>query len=68
MTETAPRPPMNDAEIRQAVDAYAAGQSIRAVAAQLGRTYGAIHRALDRAGVEFRERGRPAKGSPCGTP
>jgi hypothetical protein len=36
---------------------YAMGQTIRQIAAQLGRSYGCVHRLLGEAGVTFRPRG-----------
>jgi hypothetical protein len=48
--------------LRAAVDLYARGESVRAIAAASGRSYGAVYRALVGAGVELRSRGsrRPA--------
>ncbi len=37
--------------------AYAAGESIRAIAERIGRSYGFVHRALNEEGVSFRPRG-----------
>ncbi|GAB2812619.1 helix-turn-helix domain-containing protein [Actinocorallia aurea] len=42
---------------RTAVEQYAAGRSIRALAAELGRSYGFIHKLLVESGVELRGRG-----------
>ncbi|MFJ8345100.1 helix-turn-helix domain-containing protein [Streptomyces sp. NPDC094153] len=36
---------------------YQAGASIRAIARQTGRSYGAVHKLLADAGVQFRPRG-----------
>jgi hypothetical protein len=36
---------------------YDGGKTVRAIAAASGRSYGAVHRALRRAGVRFRGRG-----------
>ena len=36
---------------------YAAGVSIRALAVDIGRSYGLVHRLLAEAGVELRQRG-----------
>ncbi|GAA0964371.1 helix-turn-helix domain-containing protein [Actinocorallia libanotica] len=42
---------------RIAAEQYAAGRSIRALAAELGRSYGFVHKLLGEAGVELRGRG-----------
>ena len=42
---------------RTAAEQYAAGRSIRALAAELGRSYGFVHKLLGEAGVELRGRG-----------
>ncbi|SEU46495.1 helix-turn-helix domain-containing protein [Nonomuraea wenchangensis] len=36
---------------------YSAGESIRALAASIGRSYGFIHQLLEEAGAEIRHRG-----------
>jgi hypothetical protein len=36
---------------------YDSGKTVRAISAESGRSYGAVHRALQRAGVQFRARG-----------
>jgi transposase len=46
-----------DAMTRQVVSQYRAGASIRELAAELGRSYGFVHRLLCDAGVELRGRG-----------
>ncbi|WP_223774489.1 helix-turn-helix domain-containing protein [Streptomyces sp. 135] len=38
-------------------DAYLAGDSVRAIAAGSGRSYGFVHTLLSEAGVDFRARG-----------
>lgn len=43
--------------IKQLVAGYSEGQSIRALAASVDRSYGFVHRALSEAGVELRKRG-----------
>ncbi len=48
---------LTTAETEQILAAYRTGLSIRAVADQVGRSYGAVHRALAQAGVERRSRG-----------
>jgi len=42
---------------RIAAEQYTAGRSIRALAAELGRSYGFVHKLLGEAGVELRGRG-----------
>ncbi|HET8658254.1 MAG TPA: helix-turn-helix domain-containing protein [Micromonosporaceae bacterium] len=39
------------------VKRYTAGESIRAIAASTGRTYGFVHRVLTESGVQLRQRG-----------
>lgn len=41
----------------EAVKAYRAGMSVRDIAANTNRSYGAVHRLLSEAGVDFRSRG-----------
>ena len=41
--------------------AYASGQSIRQLAAETGRSYGAVHRLLVDNGVSLRGRGGPRR-------
>ncbi|MFD2351650.1 helix-turn-helix domain-containing protein [Nonomuraea ferruginea] len=41
---------------------YAAGESIRALAASTGRSYGFIHRILSESGVTLRGRGGATRG------
>ena len=41
---------------------YAAGESIRALAASTGRSYGFIHRILSESGVNLRGRGGATRG------
>ncbi|MEV4017971.1 helix-turn-helix domain-containing protein [Nonomuraea angiospora] len=41
---------------------YAAGESIRALAASTGRSYGFIHRILSESGVALRGRGGATRG------
>ncbi|MFF9864155.1 helix-turn-helix domain-containing protein [Streptomyces sp. NPDC013953] len=41
---------------------YDAGASIRALAEETGRSYGAVHRLLGEAGVAFRARGGATRG------
>ncbi len=41
---------------------YSAGESIRALAASTGRSYGFIHRILDESGVKLRSRGGATRG------
>ncbi len=53
------RTQLTPGEVDRAIAAYEAGASVRAVAAELGRSYGCIWRVLDRAGVEMRPKGRP---------
>jgi hypothetical protein len=36
---------------------YDSGKTIRAIVAESGRSYGAVHRALQRVGTRFRQRG-----------
>jgi transposase len=43
--------------MRIAAEQYAAGRSIRALAAELNRSYGFVHKLLGEAGVELRGRG-----------
>ncbi|MEV4415452.1 helix-turn-helix domain-containing protein [Catellatospora sp. NPDC049609] len=40
---------------------YTAGESIRALAAATGRSYGFVHRVLAEAGVQLRKRGGPRR-------
>jgi len=42
---------------RTAAEAYAAGRSIRGLAADLGRSYGFVHKLLSEHGVSLRGRG-----------
>ena len=42
---------------------YAAGESIRAIAADTGRSYGFVHGVLKEAGVELRGRGGATRGA-----
>lgn len=46
---------------------YAAGESIRSLAASTGRSYGFVHRLLSEAGVELRGRGGATRGKPSDT-
>ncbi|MGW7517842.1 helix-turn-helix domain-containing protein [Streptomyces sp. NPDC054796] len=57
MTPGTPRTRLTPAEIQEARDLHAAGLSIRAIAAELERSYGAIHGTLTRANVTMRPRG-----------
>ncbi len=57
-TEPKTRSPLTTAEADAIIAAYEAGQSIRAVAAATGWSYGCVWRVLDRAGVEMRPKGR----------
>ncbi|CAM3259083.1 helix-turn-helix domain-containing protein [Stackebrandtia soli] len=43
--------------IRRLIDGYGEGQSIRALAASVDRSYGFVHRVLCEAGVALRKRG-----------
>lgn len=43
--------------IAELVEKYNAGASIRALAEETGRSYGAIHRMLTESGVDIRSRG-----------
>ena len=43
---------------------YSAGESIRALAASTGRSYGFIHRILAESGVTLRSRGGATRGPP----
>ncbi|GAB3279486.1 helix-turn-helix domain-containing protein [Actinocorallia lasiicapitis] len=47
---------------RTAADKYASGASIRSLAAELGRSYGFVHKLLGEAGVELRGRGGNNRG------
>ena len=46
-----------DQVTRIAVRRYQAGASVRTIAAELGRSYGFVHRILTEAGVTMRPRG-----------
>ena len=50
---------------REVVKLYAKGESVRAIAEKLDRSYGNVHRLLVEAGVEFRPRGGPRKAKPA---
>lgn len=41
------------------MEKYAAGQSIREIAEEVGRSYGFVHRILREGDVTFRSRGNP---------
>ncbi|HZE37302.1 MAG TPA: helix-turn-helix domain-containing protein [Stackebrandtia sp.] len=43
--------------IKELVTGYSEGQSIRALATSVNRSYGFVHRALSEAGVKLRKRG-----------
>lgn len=43
---------------------YGAGESIRALAASTGRSYGFVHRILAESGVPLRSRGGATRGRP----
>jgi hypothetical protein len=45
---------------------YEYGAAIRTVAAASGRSYGAVHRTLAQAGVQFRRRGSDRLNTPVG--
>ncbi|GAA3199488.1 helix-turn-helix domain-containing protein [Actinocorallia longicatena] len=47
---------------KTAADRYVAGASIRALATELGRSYGFVHKLLGEAGVELRGRGGNNRG------
>jgi DNA-directed RNA polymerase specialized sigma24 family protein len=49
--------PQRQEETRVIIRRYQAGESIRQIAAVLGRSYGTVHRRLYEAGVAFRPRG-----------
>lgn len=51
-----------EALISQVVSGYGSGQSIRALAGETGRSYGAVHRILTESGVTFRRRGGATRG------
>ncbi len=57
-TDIKRRPRMTTVEVRQIVDAYNAGEPIRAIAAHHNRSYGGVHNVLTTARVQLRERGR----------
>lgn len=44
-----------------AAEQYAAGATVRAIAADLGRSYGFVHRLLVESGIELRSRGARSK-------
>ncbi|MFI1996836.1 helix-turn-helix domain-containing protein [Actinoplanes sp. NPDC020271] len=44
---------------------YAAGESIRTIAAGIGRSFGYVHRAIQQQGVSFRKRGGRHKPNPA---
>ncbi|WP_436528478.1 helix-turn-helix domain-containing protein [Actinoplanes sp. HUAS TT8] len=44
---------------------YAAGESIRTIAADIGRSFGYVHRAIEQQGVPFRKRGGRHKPNPA---
>jgi transposase len=44
---------------------YAAGESIRSIAAGIGRSFGYVHRAIQQQGVPFRKRGGRHKPNPA---
>jgi hypothetical protein len=46
---------------KELATAYASGQSIRQLAAETGRSYGAVHRLLVDNGVSLRGRGGPRR-------
>jgi predicted transcriptional regulator len=43
--------------IKKLVNGYSEGQSIRALATSVNRSYGFVHRVLSEAGVKLRKRG-----------
>jgi IS30 family transposase len=44
---------------------YDSGKTVRAISAESGRSYGTVHRALQRARVQFRARGVNSRLSPA---
>lgn len=55
-----------DAFGQEAKRQYDAGKTVRAIMAESGRSYGAVHRALRRAEVRFRARGGHSRGNSAG--
>lgn len=58
------RPMLGPDRERVAADAaawYLGGASIRAIANEIGKSYGFVHRLLTQAGVQLRPRGAPSR-------